>query len=127
MVKNVLILFLFILLTACSNLEKKFIGEHEKNILIVKLENFKKDLKNGSIQNYDDFFSNNLRAQKAFEELRDIDFTNINIIYSPPQFKEDEAINVIGFSSDTYTLYVEATYKFTNNKWTVINITEKRR
>lgn len=127
MLKNVLILFLFILLTACSNLEKKFIDEQEKNILIVKLENFKKDLKNGSFQNYDDFFSNKLRAQKAYEELRNIDFTDVNIMYSLPQFKEDEAINVIGFSSDTYTLYVEATYKFVNNKWTIINITEKRR
>ncbi|MGL5123463.1 MAG: hypothetical protein ACRC6K_04815 [Fusobacteriaceae bacterium] len=122
-----LILFLIILLTGCSNLTIKEVSILEQQKLTIQLDNFKNSLKTNSINNFDSFFYNNIKAQHILKELKKIDFSEVSFFYSKPLFNNNIATNTIGINSFDRVFYFNLTYQFKNDIWLIINIKEIRR
>lgn len=128
MIKRTLILFLIILLTACSNLNKKIVvAQREKNQLISQLEELKSDLASNNMQNLDNFIRPGLKNDYALSRLKNVDFSKINLFFSEPVFEDNRAANVIAFNAENSTLYLDFEYEFKDNIWQIIDMKERRR
>lgn len=127
MFKNNLILFLIILLTACSNLEIRNLNSQEKISLENKIEYLKSSLKNSDFQEIESFLEDSLKNQFFLKEIKKIDFTRISLFSSPLQFENSFAKNTLGISSQGNTVYLDLKYQFKNNGWKIVEIKERRR
>lgn len=127
MFKNNLILFLIILLTACSNLKVRNLSFQEKISLENQIEDLKFSLKSNNFQEIEPFLESSLKNQVILQEIKKIDFTNISLFSSPLEFENSFANNTLGVSSQGNTLYLDLKYRLKNNVWKIVEIKERRR
>lgn len=127
MIKRTLILFLIILLTACSNLNKYVVNDIEKEQLTLKLRDIKKDLSGNNSKSLMMMLEPSLTNDYMLVQLEKLDFRRIKIFFSQPEFQGALAKNIIAFNSLDSTFYMELEYKFKNGIWQITDMKEKRR
>ncbi|MGL5050495.1 MAG: hypothetical protein ACRC0K_01520 [Fusobacteriaceae bacterium] len=127
MFKTNLILFLIILLTACSNLKVKNLNFQEKISLENQIEDLKTSLKSNDFIEIESFLESSLKKQLILTEIKKIDFTNTSLFSSPLEFENSFANNTLGVSFQGYTLYLDLKYQLKKNVWKIVEIKERRR
>ncbi len=127
MIKRTLILFLIILLTACSNSNKYIVDNLEKEQLTLKLRDIKTDLSENSSDSLVKMIEPSLKNDYILGQLKNLDFRRIKIFFSQPEFQGALAKNIIGFNSLDSTIYIELEYRFRDGVWQITDMKEKRR
>lgn len=127
MIKRTLILFLIILLTACSNLNKYVVNDIEKGQLTSKLRDIKEELSENSSKTLTNMLKPSLKNDYVLGHLENLDFRRIKIFFSQPEFQGSLAKNTIAFNSLDSTIYLELEYKFKNGIWQITDVKERRR
>lgn len=128
MIKRTLILFLIILLTACSNLNKKIVvNNSEKILLATQLEELKVDLSKNNTSNLEHFIKPSLKNDYVLSRMKNIDFSRVNMFFSEPIFEGDRAANIVAFNAENTTLYLDFEYEFKDDIWQIIDMKERRR
>ncbi|MGL4402115.1 MAG: hypothetical protein ACRCTS_00025 [Fusobacteriaceae bacterium] len=127
MIKRTLILFLIILLTACSNLNEYIVNNIEKEQLTLKLRDIKEDLSENRNKSLIGMLKPSFKNDYILGQLDKMDFRRLKIFFSQPEFQGTLAKNIIAFNSSDTTLYMELEYQFINGIWQITDIKERRR
>ncbi|MGL4534539.1 MAG: hypothetical protein ACRC0V_01420 [Fusobacteriaceae bacterium] len=127
MFKTNLILFLIILLTACSNSKVINLNFQEKISLENQIEDLKTSLKSNDFIEIESFLESSLKKQLILTEIKKIDFTNTSLFSSPLEFENSFANNTLGISFQDNTLYLDLKYQLKKNVWKIVEIKERRR
>ncbi|MGL4253623.1 MAG: hypothetical protein ACRCU6_03260 [Fusobacteriaceae bacterium] len=127
MIRRTLILFLIILLTGCSNLNKYVVNNIEKEQLTLKLRDIKDDLSENSSDSLVKMIEPSLKNDYILRQIKTLDFRRIKIFFSKPEFQGTLAKNIIGFNSLDSTIYIELEYRFRDGIWQITDMKEIRR
>ncbi len=125
MFNKFIILMSLIFLISCNSLEKKAIEDHEKQNLVLILKDLKEDLENNSTEKLELFFEKNMKNNYILNELKKINFENVKINYTAPNFSSKEATNIVALTFDDRTYYYDFVFELTKKGWKIITIKEK--
>lgn len=127
--KKIFILTIFILfLTGCSNLgRKEELTLKEKESLIILVESIKNELKIGRTALLEKSLAPSIKNNFVKDEIQNINFSNVNIFNSKPQFLNNRATNIVGVNIRSMTIYYEVEYIFEDGAWKILKFKERRR
>lgn len=114
-----------------KDLVKKFEKCLEEKILYKKeLDNFLQkiiiSIKNNQISEIEDKFQNSISNKKIIKILKNSDFSEVNIIFSKPEFYKKTAKNKVAFIFLEEVIYLSIDYKIINGEWRIIRVKDGR-
>ncbi len=122
--KKYIIIFLSFLFIACSNLQKIDYCEH-KNELFEFITSISDNISNNNFQFLEDNTEKTLVNTKILENIRDIDFTKVNIFISEPVLSTDRVFSIFAINVGDRTLYFEIHFTYKGNGWKILRINER--
>lgn len=107
---------------------KKLLQERreDKAALEKMIESFKTQLESNNFENIEIYFNDSFINRKILEELRNIDFSNMKIIYTKPEFYKNNAKNTAAIIFIDNVRYFQFNYKLSNKKWSIMEIKDGR-
>lgn len=127
---------LSLLLDSNINSEKNEITMKYRNLLQERLKSkkdlenmieiLKSQLKSNNLENIEMYFNDSFVNRKIISELKKIDFSEIRIMTSKPEFYKNTATNKVAVIFKDEVEYFQFNYKLSNKKWSIIEIKDGR-
>lgn len=126
--KFLILTFLVLFITGCSNIDNKKneSSEVERMALINLIAEIKEQLQIGDVTKLKSTLEPNLRNLVLERELQNIDFSKVNILSSKPVFKGDTAENITAFNVQSTTVYFDVVFVLKNGEWKIVKFKERR-
>lgn len=130
------LLELEILLEKNSGTEEAEITEKYKKLLQERKEDakaledmiqaLKTQLESNNFENIEMYFDDTFVNRKILSELKNIDFSQMKIMYTKPEFYKNKAFNTGAVIFTDNVQYFRFSYKLSNRKWSIIEIKDGR-
>lgn len=98
----------------------------EKSDLENMIETLKTQLKSNNFENIEMFFNDSFKNRKILSELENIDFSQMRILTTEPEFYKNTASNIAGIIFNDEVEYFRFYYKLSNKKWSIIEVKSGR-
>lgn len=128
MIKKFCVLFLVVLATSCSNLNKNSFENNDemKKKLISRIELIQKDLENNKLETLENTLDIPIKGSFIVRELSKYDLSKVKFYFTPPVVENKTAENVVGLRYGENTLYYNLKYKYLDGKWRIVKFIEGR-
>ena len=128
MIKKIYVIFLIILTSSCSNLNKQS-DENLLNIdkkLILKLELIQKELQMNNTTRLKESLDVSIKERIAIGKLSEYDLSKIKFYFTEPEISKNLGTNIIGMRFGEEVFYFNVEYKYSNGDWKITKFTERR-
>ena len=107
---------------------KKLVQERKEDALALDkmLKTLKAELECDNFENIEMYFDDTFVNRKILSELKKIDFSQMKVMYTKPEFYKNKAFNTGAVIFTDNVQYFRFTYKLSNRKWSIIEIKDGR-
>lgn len=98
----------------------------EKSALKIMLEDLKNQLESNNFDNVELYFNDSFVNRKILSELKKIDFSQMKIMYTEPEFYKNSAKNIVAIIFADNVQYFQFSYRLSNKRWNIIEIKDGR-
>lgn len=107
---------------------KKLLQERKEDAKALEdmIQALKTQLESNNFENIEMYFDDTFVNRKILSELRNIDFSQMKIMYTKPEFYKNKAFNTGAVIFTDNVQYFRFSYKLSNRKWSIIEIKDGR-
>ena len=107
---------------------KKLLQERKEDAKALEdmIQALKTQLESNNFENIEMYFDDTFVNRKILSELKNIDFSQMKIMYTKPEFYKNKAFNTGAVIFTDNVQYFRFTYKLSNRKWSIIEIKDGR-
>lgn len=107
---------------------KKLLRERKEDAKALEdmMQTLKVQLESNNFENIEMYFDNTFVNRKILSELKNIDFSQMKILYTKPEFYKNKAFNTTAVIFTDNVQYFRFSYKLSNRKWSIIEIKDGR-
>lgn len=107
---------------------KKLLRERKEDAKALEdmIQTLKVQLESNDFENIEMYFDDTFVNRKILSELKNIDFSQMKIMYTKPEFYKNKAFNTVAVIFTDNVQYFRFSYKLSNRKWSIIEIKDGR-
>ena len=107
---------------------KKLLQERKEDAKALEdmIQALKTQLESNNFENIEMYFDDTFVNRKILSELKNIDFSQMKIMYTKPEFYKNKAFNTGAVIFTDNVQYFRFSYKLSNRKWRIIEIKDGR-
>ncbi len=107
---------------------KKLLQERKEDAKALEdmIQALKTQLESNNFENIEMYFDDTFVNRKILSELKNIDFSQMKIMYTKPEFYKNKAFNTGAVIFTDNVQYFRFSYKLSNRKWSIIEIKDGR-
>ena len=107
---------------------KKLLQERKEDAKALEdmIQALKTQLESNNFENIEMYFNDSFVNRKILSELKNIDFSQMKIMYTKPEFYKNKAFNTGAVIFTDNVQYFRFSYKLSNRKWSIIEIKDGR-
>ncbi len=107
---------------------KKLLQERKEDAKALEdmIQALKTQLESNNFENIEMYFDDTFVNRKILSELKNIDFSQMKIMYTKPKFYKNKAFNTGAVIFTDNVQYFRFSYKLSNRKWSIIEIKDGR-